>query len=261
MEVPMPEQPLLGRPIWYELLTTDMKAAEDFYTKVVGWTTSAFDQSPNPYRMWHRGDGTPIGGLMTVPQGMNFPPHWEMYVAVPHLDQAVANIERLGGKSLSPVIEVPTVGRMRTMTDPQGAIFAIHEPSRPPMNQEAPPQLGDASWHELYTTDAPAAMSFYQAVFAWKPTNTADMGPMGKYYMFGRGWDLGGMMTKAQEMAQVPTAWTVYFRVDDVHAAAERIKAHGGRVINGPMEVPDGDWVVNGIDPQGASFSLHAKKA
>ena len=53
----------------------------------------------------------------------------------------------------------------------------------------------------------------------------------------------------------------IYFRVPDINAAVERIKANGGKILNGPMEVPGGDWIVNAMDPQGAAFSLHAKKA
>jgi predicted enzyme related to lactoylglutathione lyase len=48
--------------------------------------------------------------------------------------------------------------------------------------------------------------------------------------------------------------------VADINAATGRIKAHGGKILNGPMEVPGGDWIVNAMDPQGASFSLHARK-
>ena len=59
----------------------------------------------------------------------------------------------------------------------------------------------------------------------------------------------------------MPSAWSIYFRVDDVDAGAERIKANGGQVINGPMDVPGGDRIVNAVDPQGAAFSLHSKKA
>ena len=172
----------------------------------------------------------------------------------------MAKIERLGGKSLSPVIEVPDVGRLRTMLDPQGAMFSIHEPSSPPERPEAPPEIGDATWHELYTTDAPAAMKFYSDVFGWRPTESFDMGPMGTYHMFGRSFPLGGMMTKTPSMAEVPTHWGLYFRVPDVHAAAERITANGGKVTNGPMEVPGGDWIVQAVDPQGAHFSLQHQK-
>ena len=39
----MADSSVLGRPLWYELLTTDMKAAEKFYSTVVGWTAAPFD--------------------------------------------------------------------------------------------------------------------------------------------------------------------------------------------------------------------------
>jgi predicted enzyme related to lactoylglutathione lyase len=247
--------------LWYELLTNDVDAAQRFYTTVVGWTTTPFEGAGMPYQMWTRSGDVPVGGLMAIPGGMNFPPHWVMYVGVPKLEDAVSQIERLGGKSLSPVIEVPEVGRMRTMLDPQGAMFSIYEPASPPERPEAPPENGDIAWHELYTTDSPAAMKFYQEVFGWKPTSAFDMGPMGTYQMFGRAFPFGGMMTKTKEMAQVPTHWGLYFQVPDVHAGAERIKANGGTVLNGPMEVPGGDWIVQAMDPQGAAFSLfHRKK-
>jgi len=53
----------------------------------------------------------------------------------------------------------------------------------------------------------------------------------------------------------------IYFRVPDLDAASERIIANGGKILNGPMEVPGGDRIVNASDPQGAAFSLHEKKA
>lgn len=250
-----------GRPVWYELLTTDMKAAERFYTTVVGWSVQAFDQSPQPYDMWARTDGVPIGGVMDIPPGMTFPPHWEMYVAVENLDAAVARIQSLGGGALGPLIEVPGVGRMQTMKDSQGAVFAVIQPAPGSSGRpETPPEIGDASWRELYTNDAEAAVKFYSDLFGWKETSAMDMGPMGKYHIFGRQFDLGGMMKKMPEMGSVPPHWNVYFRVPDVHAAAERVKANGGQVLNGPMEVPGGDWIINCMDPQGAAFSLHHKK-
>ena len=257
----MPNAAHHGRPVWYELLTTDMKAAEKFYTAVVGWAVQAFDQSPQPYDMWARGGGIPIGGVMDIPPGMKFPPHWEMYIAVENLDAAIAKIERLGGSALGPLIEVPTVGRMRTMKDPQGVVFAIIEPApQSERTPEAPAEVGDASWRELHTGDAEAGLKFYSDMFGWKESSAMDMGPMGKYHIFGRQFDLGGMMKKMPEMANVPPHWQIYFRVPDVKAAADRVKANGGQVLNGPMEVPGGDWIINCMDPQGAAFSLHHRK-
>jgi hypothetical protein len=58
-----------------------------------------------------------------------------------------------------------------------------------------------------------------------------------------------------------PSHWGIYFLVDSIDVAVERIEASGGKILNGPMEVPGGDQVVNAMDPQGAAFSLHARKA
>jgi predicted enzyme related to lactoylglutathione lyase len=251
---------VLGRPLWYELMTTDTKAADAFYKAVVGWTSAPFPGSPQPYTVFSRGGGAQVAGLMTTPQGMNAPPFWAMYVGVPDLDKAAAHIKGLGGSESSPIIDVPTVGRMQMMKDPQGAAFYIYEPSGDP-RPEGPAEVGEGSWHELMTTDAPAAMKFYTEVFGWQPSETMDMGEMGKYYMFNRAHGMiGGMMNKPPEMAHVPPNWGIYFLVPEITSAVERIKANGGQILNGPMEVPGGDWIVNAMDPQGAAFSLHAKK-
>jgi len=69
------------------------------------------------------------------------------------------------------------------------------------------------------------------------------------------------MMNKPPQLANVPPHWGIYFLVSDINSAIERVKANGGQILNGPMEVPGGDWIVNAMDPQGAAFSLHARKA
>ena len=183
---------LLGRPLWFELMTKDLKAAEQFYSAVVGWTVTPFRGGAEPYDMWTRSGGASVGGVMALPNGMNVPPHWVMYIGVPRLEEGIARIEKLGGSAMSPIIEVPDVGRMRIMHDPQGAMFAIFEPapSSPDM-PETPPELGDTSWRELQTNDAAAAMAFYADLFGWREAQAMDMGPMGKYHVFARQWDLG----------------------------------------------------------------------
>ena len=254
---------LLGRHVWSELMTSDPRAAEKFYTTVVGWTAAPFAESPQPYTILKRSGDVGIGGLMKTPDGMHMPPFWSMYIGVPNIQDAVAKIKRLGGSELSDLITVPTVGKMQMMKDPQGAAFYVIEPEPREGRPEGDPEVGDASWLELMTTDWPAASKFYEELFHWEPSDAMDMGPeMGKYQMFNRGGRMiGGMMNKPKEMAQVAPNWAIYFRVPDINAAVDRIKANGGRILNGPMEVPGGDWVVNAMDPQGAAFSLHAKKA
>jgi uncharacterized protein len=253
---------LLGRPVWYELMTTDMKAAESFYKTVVGWKTEPFPGAGKPYTALNRG-GVGIGGILERPAEMKAPPFWAMYVAVPKLEEAVAQITRRGGKTHTDVITIKDVGRMQLMMDPQGAAFYIIEPASSEQRAEAAPEVGDASWHELMTTDQDAALKFYGDIFHWQLDQTMDMGEMGKYMIFKRPTgpgQIGGIMNKPPQMANVPANWQIYFRVADVDAAAERIKAAGGKILNGPMDVPDGDRVVNAMDPQGAAFGLHQKK-
>ncbi len=250
-----------GRLLWYELMTTDMKAAAKFYTAVIGWTTTPFDGAGIPYTMFNRAPDTPVGGVLNRPADVDAPPFWAMYVGVPALEDAVAHVTRLGGRSVSPVVEVPDIGRMQLVADPQGAVVYLYEPASADQPAEAAATIGDGSWHELMTTDAPAAMAFYGEVFGWKPTESMDMGEMGAYHMFGRHLgSLGGMMNKPPEMAAAPSAWAIYFHVPAINEAVARVTAAGGQILNGPMEVPGGDWVVNAVDPQGAAFSLHAKK-
>lgn len=253
---------LLGRPLWYELMTTDMKAAEAFYKTVVGWKTEPFDGAGRPYTAFNRSGDISIGGVMTKPDEMKAPPFWSMYIGVPNLDEAIARIKRLGGGTYTEVIEIQGVGRMVMMMDPQGAVFYIIEPASQERRPETAAELGEGSWHELMTTDWQAAMKFYEQAFGWEPSETMDMGPMGKYQMFNRPHGMiGGIMNKPPEMANVPPNWLIYFRVPDADAAAERVKANGGKILSGPMEVPGGDRVVTATDPQGATFGLHARKA
>ena len=73
----LPSQ-MLGRPVWFELMTTDTKAAETFYDKVIGWTSAPFEGSPEPYTQFTRSGGMPVAGLMQKPGDMHMPPFWAM---------------------------------------------------------------------------------------------------------------------------------------------------------------------------------------
>jgi predicted enzyme related to lactoylglutathione lyase len=88
-----------------------------------------------------------------------------------------------------------------------------------------------------------------------------DMGPMGTYLMFGQGGkSYGGMMTKPKD-SPMPTAWLYYVYVSDLDATIERAKSKGGKLLNGPMDIPGGDRVAQLMDPQGAAFALHGPGA
>jgi predicted enzyme related to lactoylglutathione lyase len=246
-----------GRFVWYDLLTSDPKTAEEFYTKVAGWGTQAWDGMP--YTMWTAG-GQPIGGVAPLPDSAA-PPHWLAYVAVPDVDATVKQAESLGGKTIVPGSDIPTVGRYAVMADPQGAVFAAFTPANQASGEDTTPAVGQFSWHELMAADYAKAFAFYQALFGWEKIEEHDMGPMGTYFIFGRkGVQLGGMFTMTPEM-RMPPNWMQYIRVDSADAAVERVTANGGKVLNGPMDVPGGDRIAQCMDPLGAAFAVHSKTA
>jgi hypothetical protein len=148
------------------------------------------------------------------------------------------------------------------VADPTGAAFFLLTPL--PREDVPPPlprmSLGNCGWHELHAGDGDAAFRFYSEQFGWSESSRLDMGPMGAYRIWsaGDGGWVGGMMTKMPRMER--PMWLFYFAVDSVDAAAGRIAEAGGTVINGPMAVPDGSWIVQGIDPQGAMFALVSEK-
>jgi len=54
--------------------------------------------------------------------------------------------------------------------------------------------------------------------------------------------------------------WIPYVMVADARRTSESAKENGATIAHGPSEVPGGDWVFTGIDPQGAMFAVHSKK-
>jgi len=249
-----------GRFVWYDLITTDPGSAADFYTKVAGWGTQTWPGSgPTPYTMWTTHD-TPIGGVTELsPDMQGMPPHWIGYVAVPNVDESAKQAESLGGRVITPPMDIPEVGRWAVISDPQGAAIAIFTPKDGAQQPEHVPNVGEISWHELTTTDHVAAYEFYEKLFGWNKTGDHDMGEMGVYRTYGRGdLSLGGMFTKPADMPMPPN-WLYYIRVPNVDEAAERVKALGGQVLNGPMDVPGGDRIAQCLDPQGAAFAVHAR--
>jgi predicted enzyme related to lactoylglutathione lyase len=251
-----------GRFVWHELMTTDTDAAAAFYSKVVPWKTQ--DSGMPSYTLWMAGK-TQVGGLTGLPSDgdSGTPPHWIVYIATPDVDDTVAAAERLGGKVLKGPTDIPNMGRYAVLTDPQGATFAVYTPPGPPPEgaDAASGGAGEFGWHELATTDQDAAVSFYTELFGWEKGATHDMGGIGTYQLIQHnGADVGGIFTLQAPAS--PPSWLSYVRVADCSKATNAAKSGGGRILNGPMEVPGGSWISQIMDPQGGAFAvMEAPKA
>ncbi|WP_309662382.1 VOC family protein [Sphingomonas sp.] len=253
-----------GAFIWYELITPDAVAAKTFYDAVVGWTIEPQPSGEMDYRMITRADGGNAGGVMRLTdemRGHGARPIWLGYVGVDDVDASVASIETAGGKALMPAFDIPDVGRIVMVTDPQGTPFYVMTPT-PPADRPAsvsdvfdPVKAQHVRWNELATADQDAAVQFYTSHFGWAQEGGMDMGEMGQYlFVQQNGVGIGAIMRKPP---QLPVSlWTYYFGVDDIDRAQAAVTAGGGQILHGPMEIPGGEFSLNGLDPQGASFGL-----
>ena len=259
-----------GSFIWYELMTTDADGAAAFYAAVVGWNIvgeALSDPASMDYRHIVRVDGGNTGGLLQLTAHMTqggARPCWAGYLMVADVDRAIAEITADGGHALMPKTTID-VGSFAMVTDPQGVPFYVmspiagagHEGQKSDAYDRWKP--GHVSWNELYTSDVEAAKSFYAKYFDFQFKDPMPMGDMGDYWFIDHGGEqIGAMM---QKPPHVPfNGWNYYIRVAGIDAAKASVEANGGKVLHGPMEVPGGDWILNGIDPQGAMFALVGAK-
>lgn len=108
-------------------------------------------------------------------------------------------------------------------------------------------------WHELVTPDPKAAAPFYAELFGWK-TKDVDMGGGHTYTLFQLdGVDVGGATSPMG--GSVPPSWLGYATVNDVDEAAEKAKASGGKVMAGPMDIPNVGRFAVLLDPFGAALA------
>ena len=254
-----------GSFIWYELMTTDATAAKAFYDKVVGWSidVQASGDSEVDYRMIGRADGGFAGGVLTLTEAMTATgarPAWFGYVHVADVDAAIGAFTEAGGSVMMDTT-MAGVGRMALVTDPQGAAIYVMTPVPPADNPEATSDVFSydeaqhVRWNELATSDPDAAIGFYTGLFGWRQEGAMPMGDMGDYkFLHHDDGMIGAVMRKPAEMPQ--SAWLFYIGVDDVDRAVAAIGEGGGTILQGPIQIPGGDYSAVCVDPQGAAFGV-----
>src|SRR5499426_4729932 len=154
-----------------------------------------------------------------------------------------------------PPTDVANISRFSVFTDPQTARLALFKwlgaAQEQPTEPDAPGHVG---WRELLAADGEQALAFYSELFGWQKADD-DIDESATYQLFSAGGEtIGGMVTKPET---IPAPfWLFYFNAGDVDAAAQRVKAGGGRIVEGPIEVPGGSCMVWCEDPQGGVFAL-----
>lgn len=248
---------------WYELTTTDTRAAERFYCDVVGWGARDAGVADIDYMQFLAGD-VPVAGLMALPadaSARGATAAWVGSIAVDKVDACADRVIAAGGQVHRAPADIPAVGRFAVVADPQGVTFVLFKA----ITDTVLPAVtgpGSIGWRELVADDGAEALAFYADLFGWTKVRDFDMGPMGLYHLFAAsagGEAIGGVMTKPPNVSS--GFWTYYILVDGIDAAVARLPSAGGTVLNGPHQVPGGLWMVQGRDPQGAMFALLSPQA
>jgi uncharacterized protein len=232
---------------WAELVTSDGDAAKAFYTSVFGWEYEDHAVGDGQVYSMARRDGEYVAALYAGDP----PPHWNSYVTVESADAAAARAGELGGAVLAEAFDVMDSGRMAVLADPQGAAIFVWQPKQH-IGAGLVNVPGALTWNELVTPDADAAARFYGDLFGWE----AEEIPEAQGYRVIRlgGRSNGGIMPRRPEQGDAPPTWGAYFGHEDVDRLIGEIDGFGGRLISGPMQLPNGRIAIL-QDPQGAIFA------
>ena len=239
----------VGRFVWHDHMSGDSDAARRFYADLLGWDFEVWKAGEWDYPMIKVNDTT-HGGFGPAQGGA--PAHWLGHVLVDDVDAAAGRVEAAGGRIVAPAMDIPEVGRMVVVADPQGAVVSLYTSAG-----ELQPSEGVFVWDELMTTDVEAAKRFYGEVVGWE-SRDMDMGNDYVYTIFSSGGaDRAGCGTQPDGEQAGPPSWLVYLGTDDVDATLDKAKSLGATTVYmEPMDIPTVGRLAVFADPTGAAVGL-----
>lgn len=239
--------------VHFEVNAKDPTVLSAFYSKLFGWHVESMPDMGYEMVDPHAGKG--IGGGFNkaddVTQATVF------YVATPDLGATIAKLEKLGGKIVVPITEIPSVVTFAQFSDPSGNIVGLvlddGSQENPGPSAGSNPEVG---WFEIMSPDAKSLWGFYTELFGWEIKSSE--GPM-VYGEVNTGVDssIGGGIGIAPDGSK---AVTMYASVDDVQKYLDQATALGGKALFGPMDVSEHLAVGMFADPAGSTFGLFASK-
>ncbi len=243
------------KPVWTDLATSDAEAARNFYGKLFGWK---IEVNPDPqyggYALAKIGDKDVAG--IGPKQMEQQPSAWTVYIGTADADDTVKKAQAAGGNVVVPTMAVGDQGKMAIIQDPSGAVIGIWQAQNMSGAQliDKPNTMG---WAELNSRGVDKAKPFYTKLFSWGEKKTPAQGESPEYTEFQAGGQsiAGAMEMNSMVPAEVPSYWMVYFNVDNVDKAFDKVIAEGGKEMLAPQDMPGGRFAIVS-DPQGAAFGL-----
>ncbi|KQT34827.1 glyoxalase [Sphingomonas sp. Leaf412] len=249
-----------GMPIWFELNTADVDAARSFYAAVAGWDIAAPPMAEHhDYFVAQAADGGGVAGIVSPPLCVPGFPGWLVYFATADVDATAARVTGSGGGIVLGPMDIPHVGRFALAHDPQGVTFAVMARTDPTPSQafgQRAGNVGHGVWIELSTPDPDGAFAFYGALFGWERAGAMPMGELGDYAFIGKGADFRPGAIMSSTATGAPARWNWYVLVPDIDAAIATATAGGGALMQGPDQIPGGDYSANITDVAGHQIGI-----
>lgn len=130
----------VGTVWWTELRTRDVPKVQSFYADVFGWTSKTVAEDDNS-RAPRDGEqsytvfsahGQEVAGVerITPSDTAQSRPGWLNYVQVVDVDAAARKALEKGGKIIQAPVDLPSVGRMAEIEDPEGNRVGLVSPRK-----------------------------------------------------------------------------------------------------------------------------------
>ncbi|MCK4413850.1 MAG: VOC family protein [Candidatus Eisenbacteria sp.] len=249
----MADQHVTGLFVWNELMTKDVKVAQDFYTQLFGWTFKHEKIAEIDYHMAFVGEEA-VAGMMQLQPGQGEHSAWLNYVTVDDVDQRTTRATELGGRKILDAMDIPNIGRFSIISDPAGACISPFRGTEPSQHPQEKPGAGTFCWYELMTRDPEQAKQFYPEIFGWELEKYD--APGRPYWMFSAGEKAVAGIEEIPAGADFPEHWLSYVAVADVDATAKRAAELGGQVYKEPTDIPNIGRFAVLADPTGGVIAL-----
>jgi len=241
----------VGKFIFVELVTPDLKAAERFYEGMFGWTFH--DMGPRYTEATV--NGRIVAGIEARPFGSDArrEPRWLGFIATNDVDALGRTALANGARTLAEPHDAPGRGRIAVYADPQGAVFGVMASSSgDPPDVLAEP--GTWIWHSLFVKDTDTDAAFYQTLFNYEVFDLPEEQDAQHLVLASDDYARASANTLPSERSH--PLWLGYIRVADATAAAARAVALGGKVLLSPRDDRHGGKLAIIADPQGAPVGL-----
>ncbi len=241
-----------GRFVWYDLVTDDVAAAKRFYGELFGW---GFRSNPeNDLFTVITLNDKAIGGIILEDKTeWDLPAaRWFSSVSVEDVDGAVEAARDRSADIDVPPSDLPDRGRYSVLHDPQGAALVLLRATGGDPSTTAEYGAGEFLWTELWTRDAAAAVSFYEAVLGYDSEFTGD--ETRRYFVMSRGGQPHAGIGQLPPVDANP-AWLPYVAVGSVREIVGRVPELGGEVILPPEAVRRGSAALI-ADPAGGIIAV-----